>query len=88
MNVILSVKIVPKARQNKIIGWENGWLKIQIQAVPEKGEANKELLDFLAKTFQIPKRCLYITSGNTSRLKKICLEEISEEEIFAKVGNP
>lgn len=73
---ILCVMVTPKASRNEILDWvtdENGqaWLKLRINAVPEDGKANKELLKFLAKTWNIPKSSLSIAAGETSRHKKI-----------------
>ena len=70
---ILPVKIIPKAQQSKIVGWENGELKIRIAALPEKGEANRELIRFLAKELDIPQRDVIILRGETSRKKEILL---------------
>ena len=49
----LSVRVVPKARSNVIEGWhqdENGAdeLKIRVTAVPEKGQANKAVIEILS----------------------------------------
>ena len=49
--VILAIKVSPKASKNAIAGWENQELKVRIKAVPEKGEANNELIAFLGKIF-------------------------------------
>jgi uncharacterized protein len=35
----LSVKIVPNASKNEIVGWLENNLKIRVQAPPEKGKA-------------------------------------------------
>lgn len=85
MTTLLTIKIIPKASKNKIVGWENDILKIRIQAVPEKGEANNELIAFLSKILEIPKSHLALVSGKTSRQKKLKFEGISSEVILAKI---
>lgn len=72
--IILPVKLTPKSSKNEIIGWENGFLKIKISAVPEKGQANAELIRFLSKIFSLPKTSITILSGETSRQKMILLK--------------
>jgi hypothetical protein len=45
------------------------YLKLSIKAAPEKGKANKMIIDFLAKTWGIPKNNLEISVGKTSQYK-------------------
>ncbi len=49
--VILAVKVTPKSSKTEITGQENGYIKIKLHAIPEKGEANNTLLPF---SFPLP----------------------------------
>lgn len=80
--VLIPIKVSPKASRNAIVGWENGELKIRIAALPVKGNANQELLDFLAKELRISKRQIHILAGETSRHKKICISDIDPQEYW------
>jgi uncharacterized protein (TIGR00251 family) len=82
---VIQVKITPKAKNNSVVGWENGELKIRIAAVPEKGEANLELIRFLSEFFGVAKAHIHIHSGLSSRHKKVELYGISLEQIKDKV---
>ncbi len=79
--MILNIKVLPNASSNSIEGWENERLRIRIRGVPEKGKANDNLIAFLAKEFDISKSQIKILSGHTSRLKRIEIEGISEEQL-------
>ena len=46
--VIFKVKVVPGSSRTVIAGVLGGMLKVKIAAPPEKGKANKALIDFLA----------------------------------------
>ena len=46
-------------------------LKISLKSVPEKGKANKELIDFLAQKMRIPKIDIELVSGETQRVKTL-----------------
>ncbi len=46
-------------------------LKIYINAVPEQGKANKAIIDFLAKKWQLKKNQIKIISGAKHRIKKV-----------------
>lgn len=79
--VIIPIKVVPRASKNAIAGWENGELKVRLNAVPEKGEANEELIAFLAKIWKLPKSHLCIRSGETNRHKKVLILGITKEKL-------
>lgn len=73
--MILMIKVVPNSSKNCIDSFQDGILKVRIQAQPEKGKANEELIRFLSKTFGIPKTAIKILSGETGRLKRIDFSE-------------
>lgn len=72
--MIVSVKVVPNAKEDSVVGEVEGVLKLRVMAPPDKGKANKAVLELLAKHFKIPKRSIFIKSGHTSRLKQIVIE--------------
>ena len=84
--VILPVKVVPRSSKNSIVGWENGELKVRLNAVPEKGEANEELIAFLAKTWKIPKSSFTLHSGAASRHKKLLIRGMTSEALLQKTS--
>jgi len=65
----ISVKVLPGAGSNKINGYKNGELVVKINAQPEKGKANKELIKYLSGLCGIPKGVMEIVSGSLSRHK-------------------
>jgi len=77
----LPVKAVPGSSRSRIAGLYDRRLKIQIAAAPEKGKANKELVQFLAKTFHLPKSALEITAGLQNPSKDVVLSGITFPQI-------
>lgn len=69
----IKVKVIPKASRSEIVGWEGDALKIRLKAVPEKGEANEELIRFLSRELKIAKSLITIVRGHTSREKTVHL---------------
>ena len=65
----VKVKVIPKASKNAIVGFDGDVLKVKLTAVPEKGLANKALIDLLSKTFKIPKSAITILKGESSPSK-------------------
>jgi hypothetical protein len=67
----LKVQVQPKSSRNQIVGPHGDALKVKLTAPPVEGAANKACLDLLARVLGVPKSALEITSGQSSRLKKI-----------------
>jgi uncharacterized protein (TIGR00251 family) len=72
-----AVKVQPRARKNAITGAVGGALKLALTAPPVEGRANQAVIEFLADLFAIPRSSITITSGTTSRLKRVCVSGVS-----------
>lgn len=69
----LTIKVIPKAVRTELAGIDSsGVLRIRLKAVPEKGEANKELLRFLSKALKAQVR---LVRGALSRTKTVEIME-------------
>ncbi len=65
------VKVKPNSKQQKIEESEDGTLIVHLKSPPVDGKANKELIDLLAKKFNVPKSKIIIKSGLSSKTKAI-----------------
>jgi|APSaa5957512535_1039671.scaffolds.fasta_scaffold38120_2 uncharacterized protein len=74
-NLILECTIQPKSKESSLVGVKNDVLKIRLTAPPTDGKANKQLIKFLAKQFQVKQSAITIVNGQTSRLKRLCIEQ-------------
>ncbi len=75
-DITFTVKLTPKAAKNAVQGWAqdaNGarYLKACVTSVPEKGKANKALIDLLSSEWRLPKNAFSLLRGETDRLKVI-----------------
>ena len=73
---IIAVQVTPKSSKNEIIGWVEGEggkpvLKVRVAAPPEDGKANRELIKFLSKQWDIAQSRLELVSGESSRHKRL-----------------
>jgi uncharacterized protein (TIGR00251 family) len=66
------------------VGIYNGSLKIKVTVAPEKGKANKVVIEALASYFNIKKSQVQIVSGEISRNKVFRLD-IPLEEVKRKI---
>jgi uncharacterized protein (TIGR00251 family) len=78
----ISVHVNPNARQNKVVGFQNGLLKVMIAAPPIRGKANQELLRFLSDLLRISKSNLAIEKGATSKKKIVAISGLSQSDVL------
>ncbi|MBT5346908.1 DUF167 domain-containing protein [bacterium] len=73
----IRVKVIPNSSKNSIELMEDKiTYKVKIKSLPEKGKANKELIEFLSKHYKVEKSKIVIKSGKQSQIKliQICKE--------------
>jgi len=84
--VEISVKVVPGASRNRVAGLMGNSLKIALSAPPEKGKANQNVVDLLAKTLGIKRNAIDIVAGHTQPMKTVLVTGITADEIHARLG--
>ncbi len=67
----LPLKVVPGASRDRIVGWVGNRLKIAVTAPPERGKANRMVLDLLAKALGLPRSRIRLVSGEASPRKAV-----------------
>lgn len=67
----INVRVIPRAKQNKITTDDDGRLRVHITAAPVDGAANDAVIKILAEYFNIPKSQIKIVRGETSRDKVV-----------------
>ena len=80
----------PGASKNEVVGFygEPARIKIKVKARPVEGEANAEVITFLAKLLGIAKSKIQIERGHTSRQKDLLIdlpEGLKEDEVMARI---
>ena len=85
--LVIKIKIVPNSSKNDII-IEDGFIKVKVTAQPIENKANKALIEFLSKSFKIPKTSIKILKGETSKEKTLLLstlDKTKQEEVRSKL---
>ena len=85
-DLIVRVRLTPNARDNSVGGTladESAvqWLRASVRAAPEKGKANRAIIELLAKQLGIAKTRITLSSGPTGRAKKLVIANISQDEL-------
>jgi len=83
--LILWIKVQPAAKKTEIMGVETvehpasgqpiQMVKIRLAAPPVEGKANQALCAFLAKLCDVPIRHVSLLSGETSKMKRIQINQ-------------
>ncbi|QFR38944.1 DUF167 domain-containing protein [Candidatus Gracilibacteria bacterium 28_42_T64] len=69
---VFKIKVVPNSKETTFFSvMDNGILKIKLRSLPEKGKANKELIDYFANKLEVKKNKIKILSGLTDKIKLI-----------------
>ena len=85
--VVFLAKIVPGSNSpTRFCGLLDGMLKVKVSAAPEKGKANKCLLEFLAGQLGVKKNAINIISGQTSPIKHIQVTGLSTDTLLKKLN--
>lgn len=70
------VKVLTRKSKTQVIEvLEDKTLKVEINALRDKGKANDELIRFLSKELALLSSCISIRSGKTSTKKLICIKK-------------
>lgn len=83
--VVLPVRAQPGARRNEIRGEQDGALKVCVTQAPEKGKANKAIIELLGKSLKLKKSQIELLSGETSHQKRFLVCGIGVEELREKL---
>ncbi len=70
----LEIKVFPKASREEIKE-KDGLLKVYIKAAPDKGKANKAVIDLISREYKVKKSSVKIVKGFTNRNKVVEIED-------------
>ena len=82
----VSVRVVPRSSNEGVAGFEEGVVRIRLNAPPVEGQANEALIRFLAKALGVPKSRIALVAGEKGRNKILRVDGISREALMAALG--
>ncbi len=81
--ILLFVKLTPNAREDEVLGTIDGidgpLIAARVRAIPDKGKANKAIINLLAKWLGLAKSDITLKSGSKSRLKTLAISGQTDE---------
>jgi uncharacterized protein (TIGR00251 family) len=77
--ISIALRVTPRGGRDEIDGIETladgrPVVKVRVRAIAEGGEANRAVMELLAKALGVPKAKVRLLSGVTSRLKQIAVD--------------
>ena len=78
--LVLMLKVAPNSSRCEFVKVADE-IKLKITAAPVDGKANKAVVDFLSKTFKVPKSYFEIIKGETSKEKSILIKNIDTTKV-------
>ncbi len=84
--VLLNLYIQPRASSNRFSGIHDRELKLTLTAPPVEGKANKALITFLSRFFQVSKSSISLIRGEQSRHKTCRIDGLNAAEAGELIG--
>ena len=84
-DVLLQVRVTPRARRNAIGAMEEGVLAVRLAAAPVDGAANKALIALLADALGLPKSAVRVESGERSRRKRLRISGLRADQVAQRL---
>ena len=78
--ITFAVRAQPRATKSAIAGEVEGSLKIRLAAPPVDGAANEELMQFLARLFDVSRRNITLLSGATAKTKILQINGLASKQ--------
>jgi len=69
MSQKIKIKVIPKSSQNKIGERVGDYIKVYVTDAPEKGKANKSVIEIISNWLGVSKSRIKIVRGQYSQIK-------------------
>jgi hypothetical protein len=84
---ILPVRAQPGARRSEVRGQQDAMLKVCVTQSPEKGKANKAIVELLSKSLSLRKSQIELITGETSPQKRFLIRGVTPEELSRRIAD-
>lgn len=79
--LLLRITARPGAARPGVQGLVGDALKVGVHAAPERGKANRELIEVLAQALGLRRSQVELVAGDTAREKTVRIEGLTEPEL-------
>ena len=82
----ISVKAVPRAARDEIVGWLGDALKVRVAAPPQDGRANAALELLLAAALGLRRGVVRVAAGHGAARKRVEIDGLDRGEIERRLA--
>jgi len=76
------VRVKPRSAKTRVLGWTaDGFLEVQLRAIPERGEANRACRMEIARALGVAPDRVLLEKGHTSKLKRFSIRGVTEAQV-------
>jgi len=86
--VELDVRVIPRAKETRIVGEREGALLVRVAAPPVEDAANNRLVDYFARLTDRPRSAIRIVSGTRGRRKRLAIDGLGVDSVRKLIGGP
>jgi hypothetical protein len=79
--ISFEVRVAPRASRNRVLGVQEGALKVALTAPPVDGAANEALKKLLSKALGVSKSNVEILRGDRGRIKVLRVHGVSAADV-------
>lgn len=79
--MIIRVRVIPNAEHSEVMGRVGSIVRVRVASPAVEGEANTELVEFLAEFFGVKKSGVSILRGEKGKEKTVQIEGRPEHEL-------
>jgi len=79
--ITFEVRVAPRASHSRVMGVQDGALKVALTAPPVDGAANEALTKLLAKALGVAKSDIEILHGDRGRIKVLRVHGVSAADV-------
>lgn len=76
----LRVRVVPGARRSEVVGRLGDAWKLRVQATPERGKANGEVVALLTRALGVPRSAVRIVHGHAAGDKVVEIDGLTTDD--------
>ncbi len=78
-DLVLRLRVQPRASHPGIVGVEGERLKLRVSAPPVDGDANRAVIELIAALVQLPRSRLSIARGTSGRNKDLRIADVAAD---------